>query len=171
MKRRILSLMFTAVFMLSACHVSLPNAVPKNWYSGTLDYYREGFETGWKNEDPKFNVPYDMKDPANKFGYLLTDLNGDGADELLVGIIDDSEETRFLDVVIWHSDIGAFRIFSAGDGYYIYLCDENVLRMDSWYGSETKTDYMVYNPEGDTFINVDDGSKPRAVELTPFIED
>ena len=50
----------------------------------------------------------------------------------------------------------------------MYLCDDNVIRMDSWYGSETKIDYMVYDPEGDSFLIVDGGSNPGHFELKEF---
>ena len=50
----------------------------------------------------------------------------------------------------------------------MYLCDSNVIRVDSWYGSETQTEYMTYNAEGDSFLVVDGGSMPQKVTLTPF---
>ena len=140
----------------------------KNWYLGTLNYYTEGFQTGWKNETSDFNISDEMKDKNNKFGYLLKDLDGDGIDEFLVGIIDDSAETKFTDIVILHRDFGPFRSFSTGEGYYMYLCDDNVIRMDSWYGSQTETRYMEYNSEENSFPIVDGGSKPQKCELTPF---
>ncbi len=152
-----------SVFILGGC-----SNIPKDWYDATVDYYREGFSSGWANEDPKLYITDEMKDPDNKFGYLLRDLNGDGAYELLIGIIDDSEETKFTDLYIWHSDFGAFRSLNCGEGYYMYLCDGDVIRMDSWYGSQTKIDYMEYNPEGDSFIIVDGGSNPGHFELTEF---
>ena len=101
---------------------------------------------------------------------MLRDLDGDGAEELLVGIIDDEPETKFTDILIWHSDIGAFRILSGGDGYYIYLCDNNVIKMDKWYGSQTLTDYMEYNSANNSFTILDPAPAvtPGKYELTPF---
>ncbi len=155
------------ILSLTGCGV-LKKSVPKNWYDSTVKFYQEGFSDNWKNVGSDFIVPDCYTNGKYKYGYLLKDLNNDGADELLIGIISDSGETKFTDVYIYHSDMGPLRIFSADDEYSIYLCDSSVIRLDKWYGSETQIDYMVYNPEGDTFINVDGGSMPRHYELTPF---
>lgn len=152
---------------LSGC-VSKPK-IPEKWYEKTLEYYSEGFSDNWKNETTDLYVAEEMKDPDNKYGYLLKDLDGDGADELLIGVIDDSDVTKFIDVFIWHSDVGAFRIFHSGDDFYLYLCDDNILREDSWYGSKTtKTRYLKYQPENNSFLVVNEGSDPRKCELTAF---
>ena len=166
MKKIILCLLTLSItFMLTGC---FEKKVPDHWYDATIDYYREGFKTGWKNEKPDLYILDELKEKDKKFGYLLRDLDGDGAPEVLIGIIDDSNETKFTDVIIWHKDFGAHRSLNTGDGYYIYLCDDNVLRMDSWYGSETNISYMIYNSENNSFLNVDGGSKPQKVELTEF---
>ena len=153
-----------AIFALVGCG----NKADKNWYEGMLKYYQEGFDSGWKTEAVNLPVSEEEKDPNKKFGYLLRDLNGDGIDELLIGIIDNEPETKFVAILINHSDFGPNRSFTAGDGYYMYICDNNVIRVDSWYGSETKTEYMTYNDEGDSFLVVDGGSKPQKITLTPF---
>ena len=57
---------------------------------------------------------------------------------------------------------------SAGEGYYMYLCDSDIIREDSWYGSHTKTNYMRYDSKDNSFLIVDGGSKPKKVELTGF---
>ena len=170
MKKRLVRLVLSGLTALTLCGCSLGlgSRVPADWYNETLEYYREGFSSDWANEREDLFIHDEMKDPNNKFGYLLRDLNGDGADELLIGIIDDSEETKFTDLFIWHSDFGAFRSLNCGEGYYMYICDDNVIKMDSWYGSETKIDYMVYEPEGDAFLIVDGGSNPGHFELTEF---
>lgn len=161
----VLALMIS-VMSLNACGKT---RIPDKWYDATLDYYKEGFETGWKNEEPSLYISDEMKDKKNHFGYLLKDLDGDGADELLIGIIDDSTETKFTDVYIWHRDVGAFRILNGGEGYYIYLCG-GVVRVDSWYGSETKTEYMKYDSENNSFLHItsDEPVHPGKYELTPF---
>lgn len=119
--------------------------IPKDWYRETIEFYEEGLASGWANEKQNLPINDEQKDPNNKFGYLLRDLDGDGADELLIGLIDDSEETKFTDIYIWHSDIGSFRIMSAGEGYYMYLCPDNVIREDSWYGSKVGGEDMIKN--------------------------
>jgi hypothetical protein len=143
--------------------------IPDNWYNETIEFYRKGFETGWANEKESLPISDEQKDPNNKFGYLLRDLDGDGANELLIGLMDDSEETKFTDIYIWHSDRGSFRIMSTGEGYYMYLCPDNVIREDSWYGSQTKVNYMTYDSKNNAFLHVDGGGKPGKYELTPFM--
>ena len=142
--------------------------IPPNWYDETLAYYEEGFRSGWKNETEDMYISDELKDESIEFGYLLKDLDGDGADELLIGIIDDSDETKFTDICIWHRDFGAFRVMSTGEGYYMYLCDSNIIREDSWYGSQTKTRYMRYESKDNSFEIVDGAGKPLKVELTSF---
>ena len=78
--------------------------VPDGWYNQTLKYYKEGFETGWKNEDPDLYICEEMKDKKNNFGYLIKDLDGDGGEELLIGMNEGSGPTKFTDVYIWHKD-------------------------------------------------------------------
>lgn len=142
--------------------------IPDNWYNKTLDYYSEGLSNNWANERDDLDVSEEMKDSSNKFGYYLKDLDGDGTDELLIGIIDDLDETRFIDLYIWHSDIGSFRILHAGDDYYIYLCENNIIRMDSWHGSTPEIRYFKYDSGNNSFHVLDTESKTLKVELTPF---
>ena len=149
--------------MLTGC---MTKKVPQNWYEGTLEYYKQGFENGWKNDD-SVNSEYFTD---SRFGYLLQDLDGDGADELLIGIIDDAPETKFTDIIIWHRDFGPMKVFSVGDGYYMYLCDGNVIKEDMWYGSETKVQYMVYDSKDNSFPIVDGGGIPKKFELTEFVQ-
>ena len=161
---KICVLLLTFAFLLTGCG----SYVPKEWYTGNINYYKLGFSDGWKNEEADFNVCEEMKDPNNKFGYLLVDLDGDGGEELLIGIIDDSPATKFTDLIIYHRDFGPTRSFRAGDGYYFYLCAGNIIKMDSWYGSQTKTDYMQYDSKENSFPIVDSAPTPLKVELTPF---
>ena len=161
---RIAGVMLAVVCMLAGCAKSAPN----DWYEGTLENYRMGFSSGWKTNPANINLPEEMLSDSYKFGYLLKDLDGDGTDELLIGIIDGAEETKFTDVYIYHSDFGPFQMMNDGSGYYMYICDQNTLRVDSWYGSETKTEYMVFQSENNSFLHVDGGSKPNHYELTPF---
>ncbi|MCR5799872.1 MAG: hypothetical protein K6G69_07345 [Lachnospiraceae bacterium] len=165
-KRMISFLMCTILLMaLTGCGPRNPN-----WYLSTVNAFKEGYNTGWKSDqgiDGLYLVD-EEKDQSEEFGYLLRDLDGDGINELLIGIMDDSPETKFVHVVIFHSDLGPYSVFNAGDGYYMYLCDANTLRMDSWYGSETKTEYMVFDSKDNSFLIVDGGSKPQKIELTSF---
>ena len=101
---------------------------------------------------------------------LLRDLDNDGVDELLIGLIDDGAYTRFTNVVVFQTGIGSFSKLSGGNGYYIHLCASNVLRVDSWYGSKTEMRYMTYNSKNASFQIVDGEGKymPMKWELTPF---
>ncbi len=146
------------------------NKVPENWYEGTIDYLDKGFSSGWKNADEDANISDELRDSNNKFGYLLKDLNGDGADEVLVGLIDNGSVTKFTDIYVWHRDFGPTRIWSTGEGYYIYLCEDNILRSDSWYGSQTRTEYMKFNTEEESFLilSPDTEPTPGKYQLTPF---
>ena len=168
MKRMIINLMAAGLAMVFFCGCEFKPPIPADWYEVTLDYYKTGFETGWANEDPSVWISDEMKDPDNSFGYLLTDLDGDGADELLIGLMDDSEVTKLTDIYIWHRDIGSFRIMTGGEGYYMYLCEGNVVRVDSWYGSETKTEYMTYDSSDNSFLIIEGPAEPLKIELTEF---
>lgn len=145
---------------------------PKDWYNTAIDYYKEGYDTNWANERGDMNVSEEMKDENNKFGYLIRDLDGDGVEELLIGIIDDKPETRFTDLYIWHFDFGARRTFNAGSGYYMYLCEDNIIRYDSWRGKNTADiQYMKYNGEDNSMSvpeNLSPEPTPQKIELTPL---
>jgi len=165
--------LFTKVILAAALAAVLSGCsgkpkVPEDWYKETLQYYTDGFADNWANEISDLYVADEMKDSSNKFGYLLKDLDGDGTNEVLIGYMDDAGETRFIDLFIWHSDKGAFRIFHCGDDYYMYLCEDNIIRMDSWYGSATKTEYLKYKPENNSFLKISEASNPQKCELTAF---
>lgn len=155
-----------AVMTLTSCGTN--EKIPEDWYKETLKYYTDGFSDGWSTERSGLEVADEMKDPANKYGYLLKDLDGDGTVEVLIGVLDDSPETKFIDLYIWHSDIGAFRIFHSGDDYYMYLCENNIIRMDSWHGSTPEIRYMKFNPENNSFTVLNETATPQKCELTAF---
>ena len=146
----------------------------KDWYNVSLDVYREGLKTNWANEEEykSLNIADDLKgnDPNKKIGYLLVDLDNDGVDELLVGFNDGSTATKFTDVLVWHSDFGAYKLLGGGSGYYIYLCAGNVLAVDSWYGSQTERTFMTWNSKTNSFPHVDGEGKylPMKWDLTEF---
>ena len=98
------------------------------------------------------------------------DLDEDGVDELLIGFNDGSTATKFTDVLVWHSDLGAYKLLGGGSGYYIYLCAGNVLAVDSWYGSQTERTFMTWNSKTNSFPHVDGEGKylPMKWDLTEF---
>ena len=162
-------MLVSALPLLSGCVIK-----PKNWYKEVLAYYTEGVNTGWTNENTSLNVypSKDMKkkDPNKKFGYLLVDLDKDGVKELLIGFNDGSNATKFTDVIVYHSDLGPYKLLGGDEGYYIYLCANNVLANDSWYGVETKRDFMVWESKSNSFPYVDGEGKylPKKWDLTEF---
>jgi len=159
------TMLLSVVFGSAGC--KNPN---KEWYKGALEYYGNGIKNGFGEELSNLHVAKDLKKPENKCGYLLRDLDGDGIDELLIGLIDDGIETKFTSVVVRHSDLGPYCLLSGGDGYYIYLCSNNVLRVDSWYGSATKKEYMQFDHKSNAFTIIDGEGKylPMKWELTAF---
>ena len=124
-----------------------------------------------------YDVAYDSE-LASRNGFSLlynecgiqTDLDEDGVDELLIGFNDGSTATKFTDVLVWHSDLGAYKLLGGGSGYYIYLCAGNVLAVDSWYGSQTERTFMTWNSKTNSFPHVDGEGKylPMKWDLTEF---
>ena len=175
------------------------NKVPKDWYNDSIAYFQTAIKSGWDKADPeKYGVmepmqasayvvgadgekrtsgvsvisgPEEYRDSSNKFGYLLKDLDGDGAEELLVGLINDAPQTQFLDLCVWNSDFGATHIMSSGDGDYMYLCDNGTLIKESTFGGTTETEAMKYSSENNSFEIVGNGGgiiTAGKYELTPF---
>lgn len=167
MKKTLMKAVAILILLPVVTGISSCSKGPKDWYNATLEYYTEGFSSGWANEEDDMSISDEMKDPGNTFGYLLTDLNGDGIDELLIGLVEESGFTKFTDIIIWHTDLGAYRVISCGNGDYCYLCNDNVIMQDSWPGTENTTDYMRF--DNNVFTILDEGQYyPKHVELTVF---
>lgn len=172
--KRVIAAVLTVSFLLSAAVLSGCRRIPKDWYKATLDYYSEGMNTGWANEDPdnKVDVSADLKvlDAARTYGYLLVDLDGDGVDELLVGFNDGSNTTKFTDVIVWRRGVGAYKVLGGSGGYYVYLCAGNVIKEESWYGSATESTYMTWDSKKGVFTVIDGEGKylPKKWNLTGF---
>jgi len=173
------------------------NIIPKEWYNDSIAYFETVVNNGWDKADPeKYNVkesvrtsayvvgadgqkrtsgatsgPEEYRDSSNRFGYLLKDLDGDGAKELLVGLINDAPQTQFLELCVWNSDFGATHVMSCGDGNYMYLCDNGTLIKESRIGGATKTEAMKYASENNSFEVIENGggiSTAGKFDLTPF---
>lgn len=170
--KKILASALTVVLMVSVVFSSTgcKSKQVKEWYKETLEYYRDGIKNGFDDVVSKLSVPEEMKDKNNRFGYLLRDLDGDGIDELLIGMIDDGSCTKFTNVVVRHTDLGTYSLLNSIPGYYIYLCSDNVLQVDQWYGSETKKDFMKYKSKTSTFEIIEGEGKylPMKWDLTEF---
>ncbi|MCR5528724.1 MAG: hypothetical protein K6F49_05865 [Saccharofermentans sp.] len=141
---------------------------PKDWYQMTLRYYKEGYSSSWSNERPDLKVYDVLKNRPSKSGYLLTDLDGDGDDELLIGFTDIAGATRFTDIYTWTRSDGAHRALTRGDGCYIYLCADNVIRVDSFSGTDVVSQFLKYDHKSDSFTEVNGEYAPKIMNLNSF---
>ena len=163
--KRTLAAILTVVFLAALVPglTSCKKIIPKKWYESTLEYYSDGIKNGFKEKYPNLNVPAELEDKNNKLGYLLTDLNKDGTDELLIGIIDDAPETKFTNVIVCHTDLGPYSLLSGE----LYLCYDGVICMD---GLGSDRDYMRWDQKDNSFTIIDGEGQflPTKWELTPF---
>lgn len=163
----ILTLLVSVVFGMTGCK----KASLKGWYNDALQFYGDGIRYGFKEEPTNYVVSGVLKDKSYKKGYLLQDLDGDGVEELLIGIIDDNAYTRFTSVIVYHSDLGPYCLLSGGENAYIYLCASGVLMMDPNPPFEPDPSYMKFDSKSNAFTMVDGQGKylPMKWELTEFI--
>lgn len=159
-------LLASVVFVSAGCMTK----AKKEWYKEALEYYRDGIKNGFKDELNKLIAPDELKDGKHRIGYLLRDLDGDKVDELLIGIIDDENRTKFTNVVVRHGDLGPYCLISGTNGYYTYLCADNVLMTESWYGSKTEKTYKRWDSKKNAFTIIEGEGKylPMKWELTEF---
>ena len=127
MKKATAAVLLAALCMMMVTGLTGCKKAPNDWYKDTLEYYKNGVNNGFTTTFRQLSVPADLKDKNNKIGYLLIDLDKDVTDELLIGLIDDGYITKFTNVIVAHSDLGAYCLLSAGSGSYISLCADNVL--------------------------------------------
>lgn len=187
-KRAVLISTILTVAVCTACG----NKAPKEWYKDTIAYYQDGISKGWDKVEPEdykltgavkveaYVVGADGKkstsgvtvtdgtDSGDKLGYLLKDLDGDGVDELLIGLINDAPQTQFSDVIVWNSDLGATHVMGGSSDHYIYLYNDGTLISESFFGGTM--DAMKYSSEDNAFVDAGTGSLTSAgkFELTPF---
>lgn len=162
----ILSLLVSVVFGMTGCKKS----ALKNWYNEPLEFYGNGIKYGFTEEPSNYTVSGILKDKSYKKGYLLQDLDGDGVDELLIGIIDDGNKTKFTSIIVYHSDLGPYCLISGGENAFIYLCASNVLMMDANPPFEPEPTYMTFNSKNNSFTHIEGEGKylPMKWELTEF---
>ena len=96
----------------------------------------------------------------------MTDLDKDGTDELLIGLIDDSPSTKFTNIIVYHTSLGPNSLISAGNGSYIGLCYDGVILTDWGEGK----DFMKWNQKDNSFTIIDGEGQylPMKWELTEF---
>lgn len=166
--KKVFSTILTVALLLALIPgVTSCKVIKKDWYAATLEYYRDGVKNGFKEEYQNHPIGRDLKDKNNRIGYLLIDLDKDGIDELLIGIIDDAPTTKITNVIVCHSSLGPYSLLSAGNGTYFGLCYDGVICSEE-YGGELK--YLKWNHKKDAFDVIEGDGKflPMKWELTEF---
>ena len=168
--KRTLATVLTVAFLLALIPgITGCKIIPKKWYEETLKYYSDGIKNGFTEVSGSLSVPEDLRDSTKKKGYLLIDLDKDGVNELLIGIIDDAPETKFTNVIVCHTDLGPYSLLTGSSNNYIHLCYDNVIEMDN--GIEyNKPTFMRWNQKSNSFTVIDGEGKflPTKWDLTPF---
>ena len=169
--KRTLATVLTVAFLLALIPgITGCKIIPKKWYEETLNYYSDGIKNGFKQEYNNLPVPDDLKDSSKKKGYLLVDLDKDGVNELLIGLIDDGAETNFTNVIVCHSDLGPYSLLTGSSNNYIHLCYDNVIEMKGAGEHYNMPTFMRWNQKSNSFTVIDGEGKflPTKWELTPF---
>ena len=170
--KKAIALVMTASLIVAmlACSSGCMKQANKEWYKGVLEYYGNGVKNGFTEKHSNLQVPSELEDKNNKCGYLLKDLDGDGIDELLIGLIDDSSQTKFTNVIVRHSSLGPYCLLSGSGGHYIYLCYDNVIYMKNQFVTADYTDYMVWQSKSNSFQHIEGEGKylPMKWDLTAF---
>lgn len=170
MKRTTAAVLAVTLMILMIPGLTGCKKAPKEWYKETLEYYKDGVNNGFKTTYRNLHVPDELKDKNNKIGYLLIDLDKDGTDELLIGLIDDSASTKFTNVIVAHSDLGTYCLLSGTSGCYIYLCADNVLLMEDTRISTAEKEFLKWNSKKNAFDVIEGEGKylGKKWDLTAF---
>ena len=170
MRKATAALLLAALMVLMVPGITGCKKAPNEWYKDTLEYYRNGVNNGFTTSYRNLAVSEELKDKNNKIGYLLIDLDKDGTDELLLGLIDDGPNTKFTSVIVAHSDLGTYCLLSGSKNAHIYLCADNVLMMESIRGLSKENTYMKWNSKKNAFDNIEGEGKylGKKWDLTPF---
>lgn len=170
MKKATAAVLLAALLVMIVPGITGCKKAPNNWYKDTLEYYRDGVNNGFTTSYRNLAVSEELKDKNYKIGYLLIDLDKDGTDELLLGLIDDGYVTKFTSVIVAHSDLGPYCLLSGSKDAHIYLCADNVLMMESVRGLTKERKYMKWNSKSNAFNNIDGEGKylGKKWDLTPF---
>lgn len=143
----------------------------KNWYEQTIQNYKTGFSQNWSSGKDPFNnyVCDSYLDKNITYGYIVMDLNKDGIDELLIGIVDeDATKTVITDIIANKKDIGVYNLYNVGDYGELYILSDGRIRHDDrMTKGQVDTKYFEFT-EDCTFLSVDGGGEPMILNLTPF---
>lgn len=170
MRKATAALLLAALIVLMIPGLTGCKKAPNDWYRETLEYYRSGVNHGFSTSYGNLPVSEELKDTNNKIGYLLIDLDKDGTEELLLGLIDDGPDTKFTSLIVAHSDLGPYCLLSGSKDAHIYLCADNVIMMESVRGLTKERKYMKWNSKSNAFDTIDGEDKylGKKWDLTPF---
>ena len=170
MKRTAAAILALTMMILMIPGLTGCKKAPNDWYRETLEYYRSGVNHGFSTSYRNLPVSEELKDKNNKIGYLLIDLDKDGTDELLLGLIDDGPDTKFTSLIVAHSDLGPYCLLSGSKDAHIYLCADNVIMMESVRGLTKENSYMKWNSKINAFDTIEGEGKylGKKWNLTPF---
>ncbi|MDE5854491.1 MAG: hypothetical protein K2H19_05450 [Ruminococcus sp.] len=120
-------------------------------YSEILDMFYDNISTGWLNynNDNGFygidlsdsqNISYmwnqyNKDTPLSQTGYQIIDINGDGTDELIVGVINDYDNASYLYDLYTVYEGKAVHIASEGERDRFYLTEDNMIWEDASGGA------------------------------------
>lgn len=170
MKRTAAAILALTMMILMIPGLTGCKKAPNDWYRETLEYYKSGVSHGFSTSYRNLPVSEELKDKNNKIGYLLIDLDKDGTDELLLGLIDDGPDTKFTSLIVAHSDLGPYCLLSGSKDAHIYLCADNVIMMESVRGLTKENSYMKWNSKINAFDTIEGEGKylGKKWDLTPF---
>lgn len=137
---------------------------PEEIYADVLDMFYHNIQTGWAeyNEMPSlygdefcYLFPMSFSDPSyiDNIGYSFIDLNGDGTDELLIGM-DSEEEQQYGDIyqnVIYdlytYMDDRMIHLATSGERFTYQLCEDNTIY---YFGSSGAASNAYYHYQLDS---------------------
>lgn len=137
---------------------------PEEIYADILDMFYHNIQTGWEayNEMSSFYgnefcymFPMYYSDPSyiDNIGYAFIDLNGDGMDELLIGM-DTEEEQQYNEVfqnVIYdmytYMDGQIIHLATSGERFTYQLCEDNTIY---YFGSSGAASNAYYHYQLDS---------------------
>ena len=114
--------------------VETPAPTPLELYSGILTAYYQAISQrldaeALREKDLNYMLAYSYGDNAPaRFGYLTTDLDSDGTEELLIGCLTGDEYTDEIVLDLYTIKDGAVnRVFTSGERDRYYLCADGTV--------------------------------------------
>ncbi|MBR1738861.1 MAG: S8 family serine peptidase [Ruminococcus sp.] len=126
----------------------------KESYDEILERYSVGLQTGWSdyNEGDRTNYLERFGDEPEKVGYMLKDLNGDGIDELIIGLIYennrwDFEHNRIIELFSYKNGGAELILSSWRDRSEFFLVNDNkLLHHQSGTGASNSYSLLEFSP-------------------------